>query len=317
MYAQPLLLVPGLGGSRLKLKETNVFPPNIFNFVFQKNEWQNNVINNTDVHTMEFGDKNSLDLRSVLPFYIRRNYFDEIIKKENTHAMPYDFRFIHKKDYLADFYGKLEKYIESFNQPVCILAHSTGGLLIHWFLFNKSKKWKKRHIKFVINVNVPFGGLFVGLKHLIQNTLFGFILGRHVLRNLGGFIINMPNTNIFKYILTVDGAKCKDFYKFFNLEDIEQKYKENMDMVDSFEKSNGVKTFIVYSSNKETLTGFKMTGNKIKYVYGKGDGVVPIQSLLVPKLWKNKKLYFYNMRNYSHSNILYSYEFTKLIDNLG
>ena len=322
-HKHPLLLVPGLGGSRLKWKnDLDIFPPNVFHFLFQRNQWQTHMLNEKDVQPMSFGDASSLDIRSVIPFCMKRNYFDYFLHKQNTFAIPYDFRFIHQSHYLTTFFEKLKIYIESFGEPVVLLAHSTGGLLIHWFLCNQSKKWKNKHIQSVINVNVPFGGLFVGLKHFIQTTFLNVLFGKNTLKNIGGFIINMPNTNIFQTILTMDGIKHPDFYDFFHLTNIKQQYEKNMKMMKSFCTSNGVKkTHIIYCSNIATLSGFsKIRNKKYTLVFEEGDGVVPLKSLLVPNIWechdKEEKVFFYHVRNYSHSNLLFSKEFEKLVEEI-
>ena len=337
IHNSPLLLVGGLGGSRLLLNNQNIWPPTAYDYFLNYETWKNNIINNKNVTTLELGNSESLDLHSVVPFLVSRNYFDEIIKKNNTHAIPYDFRRIDDKEYLNSFYTKLENYIESFNEPIILITHSTGGILLHWFLYNQSQEWKDIHIKLVINVNVPFGGLIITLHDCFKYSIVNFFIGIELLRNLGGFIINMPNPKFIKPILCVNGDQYDDFFSYFNLTEVEKRYKINKDMIDSFDKSTNVKTCIVYSSDQKTpsclsveelhskntllehfigesrKSGYKFRP-KLKVIYGYGDGIVPLQSLLVPKHWIQKNIKYYNIKNHGHSDVLFSKELKDIIN---
>ena len=97
--AKPILLFPGLGGSRLIKGSIDIWPPRISYYIFHKKEWKNNIIyDNKNVTTLNFGDKNSLDLHSNLPYLIKKNLFEDIMKYDNTHPIPYDFRLVHDKE---------------------------------------------------------------------------------------------------------------------------------------------------------------------------------------------------------------------------
>ena len=340
--SSPILMVPGLGGSRLLLNNINIWPPTAYDYMFNYDNWKNNVINNNNVTTMEFGNVESLNLRAVIPLLVRRNYFDKIIKKKNTHAIPYDFRRIDDRDYLNLFYKNLESYIESFKEPVILITHSTGGILIHWFLYNKSKKWKEKYVNLVINVNVPFGGLIITLHDCFRLSIVNFFIGIDILKSLGGFIINMPNPKYIKPILCINGDQFDDYFAYFDLKDLENRYIKNKDMIESLSNSTDVKTCIVYSSDIKTpsclsIEDFSLKNifleqiineyfwrkgkvsdsvaySRLKVIYGYGDGIVPLQSLLVPKSWEQTNLKFYNIKNHGHSDVLFSKELEDIIN---
>jgi len=115
------------------------------------------MINDKELKTLEFGDKNSLDLHTNIPLIIKKNFYEDIMtKNENVYPVPYDFRLIHQQEYLETFYDKVKIYIETFNQPIKLLTHSSGGLLVHYFLSRQSDEWKGKHIQEVIHINVQF-----------------------------------------------------------------------------------------------------------------------------------------------------------------
>jgi hypothetical protein len=126
------------------------------------------MINDKELKTLEFGDKNSLDLHANIPLIIKKNFYEDIMtKNENVYPIPYDFRLIHQREYLDNFYNKVKIYIESinpkvfidietFNEPIKLLTHSSGGLLVHYFLSQQSDEWENKYIQEVIHINVQF-----------------------------------------------------------------------------------------------------------------------------------------------------------------
>jgi hypothetical protein len=311
----PILLFPGLGGSRLIKGNLDIWPPKMHYYLLNYKEWKNTIMCDNNITTLDFGDKRSLDLHSNVPYLVRKNLFEDIMKNDNTYPIPYDFRLIHNKSYLIKLYSKLEKYIESFDRPITCLTHSSGGLVLHYFLCNKSDEWKSKHIKNIINVNVPFGGVIVTLKQVIKNTFYNIIVSRDVLISLGGMIINLPNLNIIKPVLIVDGKENNDYFSYFNLAKEKTLYFNNIEMIESFSKSNNVNTIIVYTTENETPSIISIKNKKAKIIYGPGDGTVPLASLLHPQTWNQNNLHFYHLPNYEHSTVLFSKELLLLINN--
>lgn len=322
----PIILIPGLGANRLIKDKIDIWPPKLNYFLFNYREWEKNImvenrngniIYDKTVKTLDFGDKKSLDLHSNLPFMI--NFYDNILDEyENMYPIPYDFRLIHSQTYRIIYYQKIQKYIESFNKPIILLTHSTGGLLAHNFLLNKSFKWRSKHIKTVINVNVPFGGTLISLNENIVDTNLNSIIGKKVIKSIGGLILNLPNNKYLNNILMVNGTNIDDYLSYFKLNDLKNLYDDNLEFILSLSKSTDIKTYIVYTSMMSTIESININNvtDIIEYKYGLGDGVVPLKSLLVPKIWNNKKVEFINLPDYEHSSIFLSKNLKKIINHV-
>jgi hypothetical protein len=312
-----ILLFPGLGASKLVKNKLDVWPPKPFFFLFHHNEWINLMINDHELKTLNFGNKNSLDLHTNIPLIIKKNFYEDIMtKNENVYPVPYDFRLIHNKDYIITFYDQVKIYIETFDKPIKILTHSSGGLLVHYFLSFQSNEWKEKHIQEVIHINVPFGGLIHTLENLVKTTLLNILVSKKLLKSLGAYIINMPNPNIIKPVLIVDGKEILDYYDYFNLKDLEESKLFVSEMVNSFDKSCSVKTTIIYTSNIKTSSIINVNNNKIDIIKGLGDGTVPLSSLLYPLKWNQENLKIIHLPNYDHSTILFSKELNNILHDL-
>lgn len=328
----PILLFPGLGGSRLIKydKNTNnkieIWPPKINYFLFNYKDWSKNMKINYDdisdkniyeqnIKPCEFGNKKSLDLHTNLPYIIHKNFYDDVINSyDNIYPIPYDFRLIHIDTYLDDLNNNLSSYIENFTIPVILLTHSCGGIVAHNFLHSKDDKWKEKHIKSVINVNVPFGGLLVTLQESAINSQYNKIIGKDIIQSLGGIIINLPNKDIFNSILKVNGKEIDDYLNYFNLNHIKKMYEKTFNIRKCFDKSNRIKTEIVYTDNIDTPGSLEINDGNINIINTKGDGAVPLFSLLVPKKWNNKNIKFTPINDYTHSEIFFSQQIKNIIN---
>lgn len=307
----PILLLPGLGGSRLIKNNIDIWPPKLSFFIFEHNRWIDQIINDKNLQTLDFGDKNALDLHTNIPLIIKKNLYEDIMSNnDNVYPIPYDFRLVNDIEYINMFNAKLKLYIESFNQPVKILTHSTGGLILHYFIYMQTEEWNNKHILEIIHVNVPFGGIIITLENLIKTTQLNLLVSKKLLKSLGAYIINMPNPKIIKPILIVDGKEV-DYYRYFNLTNTKIK-----DMIDSFDQKNDIKTTLIYSSNVKTSSIINIKNNKLHIIKGLGDGIVPLSSLLYPMSWNKKNLNIIHLPNYDHSTVLFSKELNNILHDL-
>ena len=96
----------------------------------------------------------------------------------------------------------------------------------------------------------------------------------------------MPNPNIIKPILIVDGKEIIDYFEYLKLKDIEENKLLMYDMIQSFDKPCSIKTTIIYTSNIKTSSIININNNKIDIIKGLGDGIVPLSSLLYPLKWE-------------------------------
>lgn len=306
-----VLVIPGLGGSKLIDCNRTVWPPRIKDLLLHNKKWRYDIMNNTEISVREFGDINAFDLDSRIPFF--NNHLHKVVNDIDGKTIPYDFRKLNNKAYLTDFYTRLNAYIEDMDYPIALLAHSTGGLLIHWFLYNKSAWWKEKYIKRVTYVSVPFGGTVRTLKNIINWSNLKDFVRLDILSSMGGYSINMPNNKCISPILTVDGVIKDDYLNFLNMFDVKSMCDFNDDMIQSFSKSNGIKTYVVYGDESVTPTSISIIHGCMSIIYGDGDGIAPIESLRVPETWNQSNVETVVVHGAGHSSILTSFEFNMFL----
>jgi len=314
----PVLLFPGLGGSRLVRGRHAVYPPQFGDYMFHYRAWSDQIMTDRKLQTLSLGDKHALDL--FLPFMpYPVNYYKSLLAEPCVYPIPYDFRQIDHADYLTDFFSHLRSYIESFGRPVFFLCHSSGGLLAHWFLHSQPVAWRQRWLRAVYNINVPFGGLVGALEHCVRDDLpIHRYVTPPVFRSLGAMVWNMPNVAALRQdVLYVDGAPVADYFDYFGLDDMRRRYDNNRHIIESFMAPTGVETHIVYSTTRmpnQTVTALNVTssasGKKktIRSILGSGDRIVSTSSLLVPRQWRldgkgEGDLVFHSVPNTEHSNV--------------
>ena len=310
----PILLFPGLGASKLLYENKTIYPPPISKYVLNYEDWKRKIIEYDNLTTLDFGNHKSLDVN--LPFR-RLNIYEEVLREPNIYPMPYDFRLLDNPDYYLSLFERIRIYVESFPEPVLFMCHSTGGLVAHWFLHNQPKKWRNKYVKSVLYINVPFGGVVTVLENCVKDdTKLNKYIGRQIFRSLGAVVWNMPNIEYMgNPVLYVNGNAIDDYMEYFQLYDIKKRYERSKEVIHSFQHSvEGMDSHVIYSiTNQEKTPNYlnvdhyyddkKEVKQKIQIMYGNGDGVVPLASLLVPQKWKNQP-FFYPMPGTEHSGIL-------------
>ena len=304
-------------------------------YMFHFKHWRDQMMKNRELHTLPFGHKQSLDLS--LPFFPTAvNYYRNLLVDPNIYPIPYDFRQIDDHAYLQLFFSEVRTYIESFERPVIFLCHSSGGLVAHSFLHFQTEAWRRRWIRFVVHVNVPFGGVAAVLEHCVrEDTPINRYIGTPMFQSLGGAVWNMPNVEVLGHsVLTVDGAAVDDYFGYFGLASVQRRYRANQHIIDSFRYATGLETHVAFSTSprpNSTLVGldvhtlpmsrFKRRGSyadvdnetvnpfsvppytSIQSTMGNGDSVVSLSSLLVPRQWNDTNVFFHHLRNSEHSDV--------------
>ena len=318
LHQIPVLLFPGMGASRLvsATNAANIYPPPVADYLTQYSSWKQRMMFDKTLVTLPFGSPSSLDLKSVSRIFADCNKYDGILKEPTVHAMPYDFRRIDEETYLDTLFHDIKTYIESFHRPIAVVAHSTGGLLFHGFVHRQSPEWRAKWIQTVIHVNVPFGGVTTVLENCVFRDIhFIRLIGSDVFRSLGATVINMPNPRYVPHILNVDGDDVEDYLDYLQLYDIKHRLHQPhvQALIATFSQSTGIDTHIVHSDvrcrdrRSLTTTGIRINLSTGKYtrIYGDGDGVVSMDSLLVPKQWTpTTGVTFHPIPGMGHSSLL-------------
>jgi hypothetical protein len=301
-----------MGASRLvsPIDTANIYPPPVADYLMQYSTWKQRMMFDKTLVTLPFGSPASLDLKSVSRVFVDCNKYDGILKEPTVHAMPYDFRSIDEETYLYTLFRDIKTYIESFQRPIAVVAHSTGGLLFHGFVHRQSPEWRAKWIQTIINVNVPFAGVVTVLENCVfRDIKLIRLVGSDVFQSLGATVINMPNPLYVPHILNVDGEWVDDYLNCLGLHEIQRRHRQShiQSMIESFSQPTGIDTHIVYSSTNRTVTGIQMDRNTGTYtrLYGEGDGVVSMDSLMVPKHWTPQTdVTFHSIPGMGHSSLL-------------
>lgn len=307
----PTLFIPGLGGSRLIKNGVNIWPPDVKMLLLGPEKLKNIIKYDNTLQTMSFGNKESINIHSnYMKLFIKNYPFEKINQIKNIHMIPYDFRLTHKEEYILSFNDKLKKYIEMLDSPIQFLTHSSGGLLCHYFLHCQTQQWKKKYIHHVYNVNVPFTGTIMVLKQVLYNTIYD-IIAKDFLISLGGVIMNFPRN---ADILTIDNEP-RDYVDYYGLHKEYEIYRNTEFMSKTYSISTNVKTTIIYSTMNPLNTPVHICINngKTKLIYGEGDGIVSLDSMLYPKIWSESSTEFIHIHNKSHTDILSSDELLNLL----
>ena len=316
----PVLLFPGMGASRLVsvVNGANIYPPPVADYLLQYSTWKSRMMyDKTSLTTLPFGSPSALDLQSVSRVFKDYNKYDGILKEPTVYAMPYDFRRIDEEEYICTLFRDIKTYIESFQRPIAVVAHSTGGLIFHAFVHRQSPEWRAKWIQTVIYVNVPFAGVVTVLENCVfRDSRLICLVGSDVFQSLGATVINMPNPLYVPHILHADGEWCDDYLSRLGLHDIQLRLRQShiQSMIVSFAQPTGIDTHIVYSSMNRTVTGIRLDQHTGKYtrIYGDGDGVVSMDSLMVPKHWiPQTNVTFHPIPGMGHSSLL-AYTFAHL-----
>ncbi|KAA6382568.1 MAG: putative phosphatidylcholine-sterol O-acyltransferase [Streblomastix strix] len=197
----PLVIVPGLGQSRLEYRFRNEGPSAPFRPIWLEKDLieQNKSLylddlkifynpetdeysssDHVEVRPQEYGGVNGFTILD--PKYPETDRFITLVKNlENIgysvgtslFGAPYDFRITgptnaKKFNVFADLQKLIEKAYEMNNRKkVFVFGHSYGCVLTKHFLSTYvSQQWKKQYIDSFISVNGPYGGVAEGLAFI-------------------------------------------------------------------------------------------------------------------------------------------------------
>ena len=324
------VIVPGLLGSVLyKDHKKQIWPPSL-RFDPMDLGVEHDFDHLPDFHrtVKNFGNVDSIRIDcQTLYFFTKTIYYSNLIdhlqdEGHEVFGMPYDFRFVHLDYYNEQLYTEfktfLEKEYEKNNREKFILiGHSLGGLVTHRFLTSFAPlSWVHRYIDKVYYINTPFGGcpaaLFTLLDNFFENKLMDGVPMNHVpllsnvkiknFHKVGGLYVCLP---------TLDYPILKQNDRWINTRDLEDlfsmhphtQFMYDKVLTHSFplrQKSIPIPQVVVYGSG--VMTGIAMDYDSHVLCKSSGDGLVPVESLTYPTVWKHKPI-FLEVPGQEHSKI--------------
>lgn len=328
--AYRFVIVPGLLGSVLyKDGKRQIWPPS-FRFDPMDLGMDHNFDHQPDFHRTikNFGDVDSIRIDcQTLYFFTKTIYYSNMIdhlqeRNHEVYGMPYDFRFVHLDYYNQQLHTEFKRFIEkefesNRKEKFVIVAHSLGGLVIHNFLTSfVDRVWIKRFIKKVYYINTPFGGcpsaLFTLLDNLFDNKLLDGesmnnnpILSNVKIRNfhmIGGMYVCLPFLNYPILKQNNRWTMTSDLERMFSIHP-HTGFMYNRVVNDVFpnrRRSVEIEQVVVYGSEVDTPVAIDYDNHVLCKT--SGDGLVPIESLTLPTVWKYKP-HFVEVPGQEHSRI--------------
>ncbi|KAJ0967700.1 hypothetical protein J5N97_024617 [Dioscorea zingiberensis] len=265
-------------------------------------------------------------------------HLDQMGYKEgiNLFGAPYDFRYGlagdgHPSKVGSQFLQSLRDLVENAskannNNPVILLTHSLGGLFALQLLHRNSPAWSRKFIKHFIALSAPWGGTVLEMLIFASGNSMGYsninpLMLRQEIWSLESNRWLLPNPRTFgdKPIVVSKDANfsASDIPKFLNAigcSDCVHPYESRiMPMIERLKPPAGVPVTVMTGygiKTAETLVygdgGFEA---QPEIVYGDGDGLVNLASLLAPETeWYGLKqlefLKVIKLPNVSHEGIL-------------
>jgi hypothetical protein len=315
----PIIFVPGLGGTCLyNTNKNQIWPPSLNEILYSNLDLNENYqIDDNLIPKVTSEISKYLDLKNIKIINKELRYFTKKRFGENllnslvvdgfpTYSFGYDFRVVPNSKHLdklfEHFQNSIEEIYKKNSKKVVIIAHSLGSLLINHFFNQRSSKWNLNYIDKVIFINPPISGSVCTLYLAVSDTINIFFKKINVkfIRKFGGFEWCLPK---FKQnILNVDGVDC-DINSIYPIKNNMEKFRIKHNVKSHLILSNGIKTPIKIYLKKD--------GSKykfIKYDYGDGDGVIfPLNEQDI------KQFNFIHRLQGDHSDILDSRNFFEKI----
>jgi hypothetical protein len=239
------------------------------------------------------------DLRSIrlsnywTSLFTKNSYYDSLIdnllnRGKRVHALPYDFRKIHKTRYLYNIFQGYKQYIESKKEKTVLICHSLGGLILYEFLKTVDQTWIDKHIEHVFFICVPFAGTVDSLHSVLTNdvNVSKIPLRLKTLRYFGGFYMAFPvgKEPVIRYndrLFTTD----ENLFRIFGLNKCDT-IRQQFDFDRT--KSLGTSATFIISDSVPTKSLIDMD-DMDRSILVKGDGLVTNKSLLYPfDHWNNE-----------------------------
>jgi len=330
----PIVFVPGLGASCIyDENKSNIWPPSINDVLHPNKKLRvNNLLESTIPTSMpNYIDTDSIKnieiIKGELKYFFKKRFgqtFVKNLKLDNypVYAFGYDFRIVPNPKYFDNLFLSFKESIENIyennsNKKIVIIAHSLGSLVINNFLNKNSDKWNQKYIDKIIFVNPPISGSISALQLILIDTIEVFFKQINIqqIQNFGGLIWCLPDTNLYKNILNIDGNDIdinlyKDILPSNTLEVYNNFFATGLT---KFKIKHKITSHLILSDGIKTPSKLylKKLGNKykfVKYDYIDSDGIIlPLDTNNV------KEFDFIHRLKGDHSDILETTDFFKKI----
>ncbi|XP_076325381.1 lysosomal phospholipase A and acyltransferase-like isoform X1 [Tachypleus tridentatus] len=257
----------------------------------------------------------------------------------NIQGAPYDFRKApnEMQDYLKNVTNLLEDtYYKTGNKKVLLICHSLGCPVMLYMLNKQPQSWKDKHVKGLVSLGAPWGGVVKALKAFASGENLGvFVINplivRKEQRSCPSLAYLIPSDKFWsKNEILVFTAKknytVANYYEFFqdiNFETGWEMWKDTRNLTYEM-KPPGVEVHCLHGFNVSTIESFSYAEDEFPdgqptITYGNGDGTVNLRSLLGCLRWKMKqkhKVYHKVFMNVDHMSILHDPIVLEYIKNL-
>jgi pimeloyl-ACP methyl ester carboxylesterase len=243
-------------------------------------------------------------------------------------ALPYDFRRIGDPEYMENLYERMKSEIYSFNKnsyPITIIGHSMGGLISRDFIVRQTEKeWCRKYIHCGISIGTPYMGIPSIYNQILPlNEKYSSWQDKtyaNVAMTLGGIglclsgkILEYKSENQFQFdIVNDDDFDMKLGFPLMKMRKL--LFKE---MINGLYISTPIPFHRIIGKNIKTQTMSIMKNNCIDnsiFLYGDGDGLVPIESALAGNAWEDGNVFMIN--NAKHALMIQDEDVIQLVISL-
>jgi len=298
--AYHFVIIPGMGGSILHdpITRHRVWPPRLFGIKhLYKMELDGNCT------TLEPGDTEGIRIQN--PFSTRSFYnpmIDELLRHNHTvSALPYDFRNLNNQVMVM-----FREYLERQPTPVVVVCHSLGGLVFHDFITRHvSPSWARERVLKIYWISVPFAGCPESVYSVLTNTVFKLPPMLATLRYFDGFYVTFPFLPNDPVISRGGKIYTPTDYETLLTEEVCLKrwFRISTNLDARRRRTPPVPSTVVYTDDLSTRLVIDLDDHK-KHVYGRGDGLVPIDSLRFPlRWWEARMVSEFRVQGSEHTRI--------------
>lgn len=259
---------------------------------------------------------------------------------KSVRGAPYDWRLapVSHSDFFRRFKELIEDtYHKNGRRKVVLAAHSMGGTYTTYFLRQQTEAWKNKYVRYMLSLNVPYGGATALLWLYASGYNWGinFISAKKVRdeeRTYESPAFMMPNDLAWNENDVVLITKDKQY----TIKDYEEFFKD-------IGHRNGVK---IWQRARVNTTEERMhpgvdfvcvyahglpTGSTLDYrrshfpdeqpsvLHEDGDKTVTTRSMKVCEMWDNHPKYKFELKKFKgigHNDLLYNEDFYSYLEKL-